>query len=187
MVTWLENIRTEVDGGLTIQWKTFSLEQQNNQEGADFRIWEQQDYPSRGVLALVASKAALNHGDSSFLKFHMATFEALHDEGEDIGNEKVLRDIAKNAGLDLEQFDQDMKRDETWQAVGEDHTESKRKYNVFGVPTFIFGPGQAVYVKLESIPESREERDSLFQLIHDMGAERPYLLELKRPDPPQIL
>jgi len=187
VVTWLENIKTEVDGGLTIQWKTFSLEQQNNQEGADFKIWEQQDYPSRGVLALVASKAVLNQGDSSFLKFHMATFEALHDEGEDIGNGKVLRDIAKNVGLDLEQFDQDMERDETWKAVGEDHTESKRKYNVFGVPTFIFGKGQAVYVKLESIPESGEERDSLFQLIHDMGAERPYLLELKRPDPLQIL
>ena len=182
MVTWLESIKTELDGGLTIQWKAFSLEQQNNQEGADFRIWERQDYPSRGVLALVASKAALNQGDSSFLNFHMATFEALHDKGEDISDGEVLRDIAKNVGLDLEQFDQDMKRDETWRIVGEDHTESKKKYNVFGVPTFIFGRGQAVYVKLESIPESREERDSLFQLIYDMGAEKTYLLELKRPD-----
>jgi len=187
VVTWLESIKTEVDGGLSIQWKTFSLEQQNSQEGADFRIWEQQDYPSRGVPALVASKAALNQGDSSFLKFHLATFEAMHDEGEDIADGKVLMDIAKNAGLDLGQFDQDMNRDETWQAVGKDHTESKRKYNVFGVPTLIFGQGQAVYVKLKSIPESREERNSLFQLIYDMGAERPYLLELKRPDPSQIL
>lgn len=182
MVAWFESIKTEVDGGLTIQWKAFSLEQQNNQEGTDFRIWEQQDYPSHGVQALVASKAALNQGDSSFLKFHIATFEAMHDEGEDIANGKVLRDIAKNAGLDLEQFDQDMKRDETWQAVGEDHTESKRKYNVFGVPTLIFGQEQAVYVKLESIPESREERESLFNMISRMGTERPYLLELKRPD-----
>ena len=130
----------------------------------------------------MASKAALNQGDSSFLKFHIATFEAMHDEGKDIANGKVLRDIAKKAGLDLEQFDQDMKRDETWQAMGEDHTESKRKYNVFGVPTLIFGQGQAVYVKLESIPESREERESLFNMISHMGTERPYLLELKRPD-----
>lgn len=132
----------------------------------------------------MASKAALNQGNSSFLKFHMATFEDLHDEGEDIGNGKVLRDIAKNVGLDLEQFNQDMKRDETWQAVGEDHTESKRKYNVFGVPTLIFGPGQAVYVKLESIPESKEERESLFNMIYHTGTERPYLLELKRPYAP---
>lgn len=183
MVTWLESIRAEVGGGLTIQWKTFSLEQQNNQEGADFRLWEHQDYPSRGVLALVASKAALNQGDSSLLKFHMATFEALHDEGDDIADRKVLKEIAKNVGLDPEQFEQDMERDETWKAVGEDHTESKRKYNVFGVPTLIFGEKQAVYVKLKSIPESKEDRKSLFNMIYQMGTERPYLLELKRPDP----
>ena len=178
----MESIKTEVDGGLTIKWKTFSLEQQNNRKGANFRIWEQQDYPSRGVLALVASKAALNQGDSSFLKFHTATFEALHDEGEDIGDRKVLRDIAKNIGLDLGQFDQDMKIEETWQAVGEDHTESKTKYNVFGVPTLVFGQGQVVYARLKSIPESNEERVSLFDMIYHMGIERPYLLELKRPD-----
>ena len=182
MVTWLQSIKAKVDGDLTIQWKTFSLEQQNNRENAAFKIWEKRDYPSRGVLALVASKAALKQGDLCFLKFHMATFEALHDEGEDIADGKVLREIVKNVGLDLEQFDQDMKRDETWMAVGEDHMESKRKYNVFGVPTLILGQGKAVYVKLQSIPESKEEQVSLFNMIYHTGIERPYLLELKRPD-----
>jgi predicted DsbA family dithiol-disulfide isomerase len=182
VVTWLESIKTEVDGGLKIHWKAFSLEQQNNQEDENFRIWEQRDYPSRGVLALVASKATLKQGDSSFFKFHRATFEALHDEGEDIADGKVIMDIAEKVGLDVGKFGQDMNRDETWHAVGEDHTESKTKYNVFGVPTLIFGQGKAVYVKLQAIPESKEEQVSLFNMVYHTGVKRPYLLELKRPD-----
>ena len=182
MVTWLDNIKTEVDGGLIIQWKTFSLEQQNCQEDENFRIWEHLDYPSEGVQALAASKAAQNQGETLFLKFHKATFETRHDDGEDIGDGKVLRDIAKKVGLDLGKFDKDMKRDETWHAVGEDHKESKTKYNVFGVPTLILGQRKAVYVKLQSIPESKEEQVSLFNMIYHTGIERPYLLELKRPD-----
>ena len=181
MATWLEGIKSEVAEGLSIQWKAFSLDQQNSEESPDFMMWEHRDYPSRGVPALVAAKAAKNQGEPLFLGFHLATFEARHDEGKDIADRKVLRDIAKYAGLDPVRFEQDMAREETWQAVGEDHMESKRKCGVFGVPTLVFGQGQAVFVKLDSIPESKEERVSLFELIYGMGAKRPYLLELKRP------
>jgi predicted DsbA family dithiol-disulfide isomerase len=172
---------TEVEGGISVQWKTFSLEQQNSKEGPDFMLWENPDYPSQGFMALVAAKAAINQGQPSFLKFHRATFKARHEEGKDIGDLEVLKEIALKTDLDLARFERDVARDETWQAAGEDHTESRKKYNVFGVPTLVFEQGKPVYVKLQSIPESREERLSLFELIADMGAERPYLLELKRP------
>ena len=177
----MDSIMTEVEGGISIQWKTFSLEQQNSKEGPDFMIWEDPDFPSQGFMALVAAKAAINQGESSFLRFHRATFKARHEEGKDIGDLEVLKEIAKHTDLDLVRFEQDVARDETWQAAGEDHTESKEKYNIFGVPTLVFEQGGPVFVKLQSIPESREERISLFELISNMGAERPYLLELKRP------
>jgi len=179
--TWLESIKGEVEGGLSIQWKAFSLDQQNSQESPDFMMWEHPDYPSDGVPALVAGKAAKNQGDAPFLRFHLAAFKARHDEEKEIADRKLLREIARKAGLDPVRFEQDMARRETWQAVGEDHLEAKKKYNVFGVPTLVFEHGQAVFVKLASIPESKEERLSLFALISDMGAKRPYLLELKRP------
>jgi predicted DsbA family dithiol-disulfide isomerase len=177
----LDSIINEVEGGLSVQWKTFSLEQQNTKEGPDFMIWEDQDYPSQGFMALVAAKAALKQGEAPFLRFHRATFKARHDEGKDIGDIEVLKEIAQQTDLDLARFEQDVARDETWQAAGEDHAESKEKYRVFGVPTLVFEQGEPVFVKLQSIPESREERLSLFELISDMGAKRPYLLELKRP------
>ena len=143
-------------------------------------MWEHPDHPSQGIPALVAAKAAKNQGESSFLRYHLAAFEARHEEGKDIADREVLIDIAKTAKLDLTKFEQDIASDKTWQAVGEDHTESKIKHGVFGVPTLAFGKGQAVFTKLGSIPESKEERISLFELIFNMGVKRPCLLELKR-------
>ena len=177
----MESIKKEVGEDFAIQWKSFSLDQQNSEKGQDFMMWEHPEYLSQSVPALVAAKAAKNQGEQLFLRFHLATFAAKHDGGKDIANQKVLRDIAKYAGLDLVRFEQDMAREETWKAVGEDHIESKEKYDVFGVPTMVFEEGQVVFVKLASIPESRHERTSLFELIYGMGAKRPYILELKRP------
>ena len=181
MVTWLESIKAEVEGGLSIEYKTFSLDQQNSQESPDFMMWEHPDYPARGVAALAASKAAKGQGEKSFLSFHLATFRARHHEDRDIADLEVLTNIARDAGLDLARFEQDLNKKETWQAVGKDHMESKRKYDAFGVPTVVFKKGQAIFIKLGSLPESKKERLSLFGFVSDMGAKRPYLRELKRP------
>ncbi len=143
-------------------------------------MWAHPDYPSQGIPALVAAKAAKNQGEPAFMRYHLAAFDARHEEGKDIADREVLRELAKTARLDLVEFEQDMANDETWQAVGEDHTESKREYGVFGVPTLAFGKGQAVFAKLSAIPESKKERISLFELIFNMGVKRPYLWELKR-------
>ncbi|MEE8299967.1 MAG: DsbA family selenoprotein, partial [Desulfatiglandales bacterium] len=71
----MESIKKEVAEDLSIQWKTFSLDQQNSEKGPDFMMWEHPEYPSRSVPALVAAKAAKNQGGPSFLRFHLATFE----------------------------------------------------------------------------------------------------------------
>ncbi len=181
MVTWLESIRAAVKEGLSIHWKTFSLDQQNSTEAPDFKMWEHRDYPSRGVPALAAAKAAKNQGEELFLRFHLATYKAKHDRNRDIADRKVLRDIAKDAGLDVARFEKDMEKKKTWRAVGKDHMESRKKYEVFGVPTLVFNDRNPVFVKLKSLPKSQEARISLFEFIEDMGAKRPYLLELKRP------
>jgi predicted DsbA family dithiol-disulfide isomerase len=177
----LETIKKDVKGGLWITWKAFLLDQQNTGEDPGFMMWEHPDYPSQGMLALVGSKAAKNQGEESFFRYHIAAFKARHDKGMDIADRNVIRDIAHEAGLDVVRFENDMDRRETWQAMGEDHLESKREYDVFGVPTLVFGRDAAVFVKLASIPASREEQISRFQSIAEMAVDRPYLLELKRP------
>jgi predicted DsbA family dithiol-disulfide isomerase len=177
----LGSIKTAVEGGLAIQWKAFSLDQINSTEDPGFKIWEEQEYASSGTLALVASKCAENQGEESFLAFHLATFEARHDRKMDISDIQVLKRIARDSGLDVARFEKDIARRENWRRVGRDHIESRKRYGVFGVPTLVFPKGESVFVKLEAIPESQEERLALFNLIFEMGDRMPYLLELKRP------
>jgi predicted DsbA family dithiol-disulfide isomerase len=181
VVTWLESIKSEAAGGLEIEWKTFSLEQQNSSQPPEFKFWEHPELPNRGVSALVAAKAAKNQGEDAFLRFHMAAFNARHDQGKDIADQEVLQEIGQTAKLDMARFKQDYAGAETWEAVGNDHQESQDKYEMFGVPTLVFDSDEAVFVKLASLPDSMEERLSLFDLVSGMGAEKPYLLELKRP------
>jgi len=101
--------------------------------------------------------------------------------GTGTGASPVIAEVAKDAGIDAVRFEKDMDSGKTWEAIGEDHLEAKRKYEVFGVPTLVFGQGGAVFVKLESIPDSMDERVSLFAFISDMAEKMPYLRELKRP------
>jgi predicted DsbA family dithiol-disulfide isomerase len=181
VVTWLENIRAAVEGVLSIRWKTYSLERQRRMQGQNLDSREIQDELSPGELALAASKAAQKHGEESFLKFHLEAFRAKHDDGEDLTDLKVIRSIASRSGLDLARFEHDLAEKDTRRAVVEDHMEARASHGVFGVPTLVFPGGSAVFVKLQSLPESLQERISLFEHIYEMAVRRPYLLELKRP------
>jgi predicted DsbA family dithiol-disulfide isomerase len=180
MAFFLEGIKKE--SGVIIDWKAFSLEQQNSNKGPEFRIWEHPDLPSYGLLALAASKAAKNQGEDLFVKFHLSVFEARHKDRIDISDHEELFEIAGKSGLDLTLFEEDIMKSETFMAVGKDHEEARTCYNVFGVPTLVFEGNKAAYVKLESIPKSKEEQISLFELLSEITADRPYLLEIKRPE-----
>jgi predicted DsbA family dithiol-disulfide isomerase len=183
VVTWLESIKEDVGKGLSIKWKAFSLEQQNNQKGPDFKIWEHPDYPSLGLPALVAAKAAENQGEGAFIKFHLAVFEARHGLGKNIRKPEVLKEIAGEVNLDPGPFEKDCEDPKTREAVGKDHMEARKKYNIFGVPTLIFDDKKPVYIKIEAVPQSKKERISLFESIYKMAVIQPYLIEVKRPDP----
>ena len=61
-VTLLESIKNHVDGGLVIDYKAFSIEQQNRKDG-DVSLWEEPNRPGIGFYALVAAKAAANQGN----------------------------------------------------------------------------------------------------------------------------
>ena len=177
----MESIKSEFEGGLSLTYKTFSLEQQNSPDDSDSQVWEHPDRPSRGLPALAAAQSAKNQGEELFLKYHLAAFEARHKEGLDTGDVSAVKEIAALAGLDMDRFDKDMEDQASWEAVGKDHIESKEKYNTFGVPTLVFEGDRAVFVKLMDTPDSKEENLSLLKLICEMGGEMPYLLELKRP------
>jgi predicted DsbA family dithiol-disulfide isomerase len=179
----LDGIKGDISGGLDISWKTFSLEQQNSRKEPDFLLWEHPEHPTYGILALIAGKAAKNQGQALFLKFHFALFEARHIRHKNISSQEVLIDAAKNSGLDTGQFEADLKKEETMQAMAKDHLSGKTRHNLFGVPSLAFDDENPIYTKLSSLPELKEDRVSLFHLIYESAVKRPCLMEIKRPDP----
>jgi predicted DsbA family dithiol-disulfide isomerase len=186
MALLLKSIQNAPGMDLSVQWKAFSIEQQNSRKGPDYKLWEHPEAPSKGLAALAAAKAAATLGEDVFLAFHEEVFKAGCVRFENIGEEGVLLGASQRAGMDVNRFKADMKASAFWNAVGEDHREARDLHNIFGAPTLIFDKGRPVYVKLAELPTSAAERLSLFELIRDMAEDRPYLMELKRPDLPML-
>jgi len=181
VMKWLEIIEKSDKVDLSIEWKVLSLEQINQNRGEDFKVWEHPEYPARGIPALVAAKAALRQGEASFKKFHRLLFKAHHHQGKDIRKRAVLLETALEAGLDIQKFEKDLDLKENIQGIEDDYIEAKQSYNLFGVPSFVFENDEAIYVKLESVPETEEESIKMLEHLFQMGLDMPYLLELKRP------
>ena len=169
--------------GLAINWRYFSLEQVNSQQGLESKIWEQPaDYQSRGLNAFRAAEAARRQGEAAFSAFHIALLKARHEERLDIANKKVLKQVAGGAGLDMTRFERDLNAPDILERLAEDHTHAIETLGVFGTPTLVFPGNQAVFLKM--LPPPPEDSLSIFDEVRNLNEHRQYILEIKRPQPP---
>ena len=94
---------------LTVNWRYFSLEQVNSDKGPGWKIWEQdEDYPSKGLLAFKTAEAARRQGEESFYSFHMALLKARHEQGMDITDVQAILRLAESLELDIQRFKKDL-------------------------------------------------------------------------------
>ena len=168
---------------LVVNWRYFSLEQVNSQQGPEWRIWEQpEDHPSRGMLAFRAAEAARRQGDAAFSRFHAALLTARHEERRDLADMHTIAEVATGAGLEMAQFQDDLSDRSLLNRLAEDHTFAVETLGVFGTPTLVFPAGQAVFLKM-SAPPPPEESLSVFTDLHYLSDRRRYIQEIKRPRP----
>ena len=169
---------------LTINWRYFSLEQVNSKEGPEWKVWEQpEDYASRGLGAFRAAEAARRQGEAAFDSFHMALVKARHEEHQDIADKNILTEVAKSAGLDMDQFQKDTGDRSLLDKLAEDHTHAVDTLGVFGTPTLVFPENQAVFLKMILPPA--EDSLSIFSRVRYTAEEQRYIWEIKRPVPPK--
>lgn len=76
-------------------------------------------------------------GETEFLAVHQRLFEALWQDGHDIGDPDVLRDVVTDAGLD-ESVAETALADE-WAERLRDRFDSAHEAGVRGIPTFVYG------------------------------------------------
>ena len=182
---WLDRVKKSYGEDLQITWKNFSLEQVNSKNGPDWKVWDQpEEYDSRSLLSLRAGEAARLQGREPFERFHLALLAARHagDGRISLNEPGPLIEVARDAGLDVGRFQEDLKDRELLGNIGRDHTEGVSKHGVFGTPTFVFESGNSAYLKT-FIPPAEDSVD-FFENFVAMMAHRPYVGELKRPQPP---
>jgi len=166
---------------LTINWRYFSLEQVNNKQGPQWKIWEQpEDYPSRGLRAFWAAEAARRQGETAFDSFHIALLRARHEQRRNIADMDTLIEVAKSVDLEMAHFQKDVRDRQLLAKLAEDHTFAVETLGIFGTPTLVFPERQAIFLKM-SPPPSPEECLSIFTELRHLAERRRCIHEVKRP------
>ena len=180
---WLAKVRETYGDNLDIDWKPFMLAQVNNQEGPEWKAWEQsEDTPTLGLTAFRAGAAAQRQGRKIFEEFQLAMLKARHEDRRDLSDKEAVLEIAENVGLDMAQFREDLADDSVLKDMGESHTEAVEEYGVFGVPTFVFPDGNTAFLKTYNPPEG--EAVEMFDEISSVMSKWKWVAEVKRPQPP---
>lgn len=177
---WLQKVQEDIKDKLTINWKYFSLEQINSQQGPQWKIWEQpEDYQSRGLRAFQAAEAARQQGERVFHSFHIALLKAKHEQKRDIADVNTLIEVADNNGLEMKRFKDDLSNRQLLTKLANEHTFAE-ELGVFGTPTLVFPEKQAIFLKM-SPPPPQEECLSIFNELFNLAYRRRIIREIKRP------
>jgi hypothetical protein len=155
----------------------FSLSQAHVEEGG-VAVW---DDPAKAasMLAVEAGVVVRDRFPDRFTDVHLALFAARHDEGRDLRQEEVVRDILAANGVDDDDVMAEVRDGWPHEAFRKEHDASVDAHRVFGVPTFITGD-RAVFVRLTTRPGG-DGGVARAPLEHVMGllVEHPELNEFK--------
>ncbi|MBV8160008.1 MAG: DsbA family protein [Acidimicrobiia bacterium] len=173
----------EAGAGWEVTWVPFSLNQAHVEDGEP-EVWED---PSKapGLLAMEAGIAVRDRWPEMFPAVQRALFAARHDEGRDIREEDVVRDVLTTSGADAEDVFTDIAGGQPLKTFRAEHERAVGDHHVFGVPTFI-ADGQAVFVRVMDRPGRDAERARMtVERILDLLRGWPELNEFKHTSIPR--
>ncbi|MBV9410518.1 MAG: DsbA family protein [Acidimicrobiia bacterium] len=174
-----EHILTALEAGADwdVTWVPFSLNQVHVEEGEP-DVW---DDPSKadGLLAMQAGIAVRDHQPDVFFKAQRALFAARHDEGRDIREEDVVRDVLEANGADADAVFKEIAGGQVLKVFRTEHERAVGDHQVFGVPTFI-KDRQAVFVRVMDRPGGDADRArTTIDRVLDLLTTWPELNEFK--------
>jgi 2-hydroxychromene-2-carboxylate isomerase len=126
-----------------------------------------------------AGIAVRDNEPDAFPAVQRALFAARHDEGLDIREDDVIRDVLERAGADADQVFKEIASGAPLQTFRKAHEEAVGEHKVFGVPTFI-KEGQAVFVRVMDRPQGNgAHAQKTIERILDLLTSWPELNEFK--------
>ena len=113
---------------------------------------------------------------------HFALLEGRHEHRKDFREAEDIEEIARSAGLDLDQFRKDIADRSLLDRVAEDHTEAVEKLGVFGTPTLVFENGSKFFMRIKA-PKDPQESVRIFDSLTELFVKTDAINEVKRPRP----
>lgn len=174
-----EHILAALAGGAgwEVSFVPFSLSQVHLEEGST-PVW---DDPSAAPerLAIEASIVVAEHYPDSFPAAHKAFFAARHDEGRDLRDGEVVKDVLERSGVSSEAVLAEVAASWPRESFRKAHEQAVSAHAVFGVPTFIV-EGEAVFVRIMTRPSGDAELAArTIEQVVRLATEHPELNELK--------
>jgi len=134
-------------GRLVLTWKSYLIREEGvttfddyiashferangHEDGIVFNPWKSGPYPTWGMPALKASKAAALQGKEKWRSFHLALMKAFYTEGRDISKSEVLEEVARETELAMDQFMEEYSN-QKWEDLV--YEETGRGQEVFGI------------------------------------------------------
>jgi hypothetical protein len=128
-----------------VEFLPFSLTQSHIEEGEE-PIWDRPD-EAQDLTAIEAGLVVRDRFPEQFPAVHIALFAARHDEGRDLRDENVIRQVLKENDVDADEVFAALADGSVRREFRQAHERAVRDHQVFGVPTFIAGD-QAVFVRI---------------------------------------
>ncbi len=107
-------------------------------DGAAYRMWDRDDYPTWSLPAQEAAKCAAAQGADAFERVHLALFEAFFGRGRNIAVREEVLAVVREAGLDDDRFLQDFDAGRFRPEVLREYQEAHDRYGITAIPTVIF-------------------------------------------------
>jgi predicted DsbA family dithiol-disulfide isomerase len=144
----VEGLRNGADWDVT--FLPFSLNQVHVEEGG-LDVW---DDPTKApaLLAMQVGIVVRDRFPDRFLDVHHALFKARHEEGRDIREESILREIVAEHGVDADAVFAEIADGWPLETFRKEHEVASGDHKVWGVPTFI-RDDQSVFVRLMTRPD----------------------------------
>jgi hypothetical protein len=132
-----------------VEFLPFSLTQSHIEEGEE-PVWDRAD-KAADLAAIEVGLVVRDTLPDQFLELHLALFAARHDEGRDLRDETVLRDVLKVQDIDADAVFAAIADGWPRQGFRQAHEAAVTGHQVFGVPTFIAGDASA-FVRIMTRP-----------------------------------
>ncbi|MCC6177676.1 MAG: DsbA family protein [Chloroflexi bacterium] len=108
---------------------------------AEFKPWNGASWPTTTLPAFEAARCAALQDETRFLDYDLRIRRAFFAESRDIGNPRVLLEVAQEAGLDVDRLTRDLGRGTARAELLAEAKLGQERYRVRGTPTVMLGDG----------------------------------------------